>query len=77
MTCRELIDVLADYLEQSLPGDVAAELERHLADCAPCRAYLATYARTREIGGEVQRVQMPEEMKGRLRRFLLDRLQQP
>jgi anti-sigma factor RsiW len=77
MTCRELIDVLADYLEQSLPGDVAAELERHLADCAPCRAYLATYARTREIAGEVQRVEMPEEMKGRLRRFLLDRLQQP
>ncbi|RPH75690.1 MAG: anti-sigma factor, partial [Candidatus Rokuibacteriota bacterium] len=37
MTCRELIEVLAEYLEQSLPADVAASLERHLNDCAPCR----------------------------------------
>jgi anti-sigma factor RsiW len=77
MTCRELIDVLADYLDQSLAGDLAAELERHLADCAPCRAYLATYAKARTTGAEAQRVEMPEEMKARLRRFLLDRLESP
>ena len=75
MTCRELIEILADYLEQSLAADVAAELEQHLADCAPCRAYLATYTKTREIGAEAQRAEMPEEMKARLRRFLLERLQ--
>lgn len=77
MTCRELVDLLADYLEQSLAGDVAAELERHLADCAPCRAYLATYARTRALGAEAQRVEMPAEMKARLRRFLLEQLERP
>jgi len=43
MTCREVIDVLVEYLEQNLSTDVAQALERHLADCAPCRAYLATY----------------------------------
>jgi anti-sigma factor RsiW len=75
MTCQELIDVLADYLEQSLPGDVAAALERHLADCAPCRAYLATYEKTRVLGTEAQRREMPEEMKERLRQFLVSRLQ--
>ena len=48
MTCREAIDVLADYLDGTMPPDVAAELERHLAECAPCRAYLATYRKTRE-----------------------------
>lgn len=77
MTCRELIDVLADYLEQRLAGDLVAELERHLADCAPCRAYLATYAKTRALGVEAQRVEMPEEMKARLRRFLLEQLERP
>lgn len=75
MTCRELIDVLADYLEQSLPGDVAVALERHLDDCAPCRAYLATYKKSRALGAEAQRLDMPDEMKERLRRFLVDRLQ--
>ena len=75
MTCRELIDVLADYLEQSLPVDVAAALERHLEDCTPCRAYLATYQKSRALGAEAQRLDMPDEMKERLRRFLVDRLQ--
>jgi anti-sigma factor RsiW len=75
MTCRELIDVLAEYLEQSLPADVAASLEGHLDDCAPCRAYLATYERSRALGADAQRLDMPDEMKDRLRRFLLERLQ--
>jgi hypothetical protein len=75
MTCREVIDVLAEYLERSLPADVAASLERHLDDCAPCRAYLATYERSRALGADAQRLDMPDEMKDRLRRFLLERLQ--
>jgi anti-sigma factor RsiW len=77
MTCRDAIAVLADYLDQSLAADALGELERHLADCVPCRAYLATYTKTRAIGAEAQRVVMPEEMKDRLRRFLLDRLERP
>jgi anti-sigma factor RsiW len=74
MTCRELIDVLQAYLDRELAGDVVAELERHLEDCAPCRAYLATYRKAREVGAAAGRVEMPEEMKIRLRRFLLDTL---
>ena len=74
MTCREAIDVLADYVDGTMPPDVAAELERHLADCAPCRAYLATYRKTLELGTTAARVEMPEEMQERLRRFLIDRL---
>jgi anti-sigma factor RsiW len=75
VTCRDAVAILADYLEQSLAAEAAAELERHLSDCAPCRAYLATYTKTRAIGAEAQRVEMPAEMKTRLRRFLLDRLE--
>lgn len=74
MTCKEAIDVLGDYLEQTLADDLTGELERHLRDCAPCRAYLNTYRKTRELTGQAGRSPMPEEMKQRLRRFLLDRL---
>jgi len=75
MTCKEAIDVLGEFLEQSLTPALAAALEAHLADCAPCRAYLSTYRKTRELTGSVGRVPMPEEMKARLHRLLLDRLQ--
>jgi anti-sigma factor RsiW len=74
MTCHDVIDVLADYLDQVLPPEIAADLERHLAGCEPCRAYLATYRRTRALGAEAARLEMPDEMKARLREFLLARL---
>ncbi len=70
MTCRDLIAVLDDYLDDALPQPARAELERHLAECAPCRAYLATYRKTREIGAAAGRIEMPDDMKRRLRRFL-------
>jgi anti-sigma factor RsiW len=74
MICRELIEIIDDYLDGALAPDVVAELERHLEQCAPCRAYIATYRKTRRIGAAAARVDMPEEMKGRLRRFLADNL---
>jgi anti-sigma factor RsiW len=73
MTCKEAIEVLAEYIEASLTSEFADELERHLRDCAPCRAYLSTYRKTRELTAEVGRASMPEEMKQRLHRFLLER----
>ena len=73
MTCRDAIDLLCDYVETSLTPELVATLERHLADCPPCRAYLNTYRRTRELTSQAARPPMPEEMKVRLRRFLLER----
>ena len=74
MTCREVIDVLAEYLASALSPEMVTALETHLAGCAPCVAYLRTYRRTQEIAAEADRVEMPEEMKTRLRAFLLDQL---
>jgi predicted anti-sigma-YlaC factor YlaD len=70
MTCREAIDVLDDYLESSLTPEVLEKLEAHLRACAPCRAYLATYERTKELAAKVNRVEMPPKVKQRLRDFL-------
>lgn len=77
MTCKDAIDILGEFLEESLAPELAAELQRHLRDCAPCRAYLNTYRKTRELTGKAGRAPMPDEMKQRLRRFLLDRLGKP
>jgi Putative zinc-finger len=76
MTCRDAIDMLADYLEAALGPGVAEALERHLRDCRPCQAYLNTYRKTRELAGRVGTEEMPPEMKEHLRRFLLEKLRQ-
>ncbi len=77
MTCRDAIEVLADFLEQTLPTDIAEALEQHLRDCAPCRAYLKTYDKTRGLVGLMGRGDMPAELKERLRAFLLSQLVPP
>ena len=71
LTCREAIGLLADYLETALSPERVRDLEAHLAGCEPCRAYLNTYQRTKTLTAETGRVAMPDEMKHRLRQFLL------
>ena len=75
VTCKDFIlDFLADYLDGKLSPQIAAELERHLAICPPCVAYMNTYKRTRELVGRMAPTEMPEEMKTILRRFLREQL---
>jgi anti-sigma factor RsiW len=50
VTCRELVDFLADYLSGELPADVRVAFEHHLSLCADCRAYLANYQEAIALG---------------------------
>ena len=40
LTCREIVELLTDYLERTLPPDERARVDEHLATCAGCTAYL-------------------------------------
>jgi len=71
LTCREAIGLLGDFLEAALTPAQLAGLDRHLAGCAPCQAYLATYRRTRDLTVRTERVEMPPEMRKRLAEFLM------
>ncbi|HEX7418265.1 MAG TPA: zf-HC2 domain-containing protein [Thermoanaerobaculia bacterium] len=55
ITCRELIDFIADYFEGVLTEVQSTDFGRHLALCASCRAYLATYEKTMRAGKAVLR----------------------
>jgi len=74
LTCQDTIALLLEYLDATLDAEVVAQLEAHLAECEPCRAYLATYRRTVGVVGEAGKAPMPEELRRRLKTFLLDRL---
>jgi anti-sigma factor (TIGR02949 family) len=71
LTCEDVIAMLLEYLEARLDTSALAAFERHLAVCPPCIAYLNTYRRTRELTAASGRVDMPDEMKTRIREFLL------
>lgn len=50
ITCRELIDFLADYLDGTLSAAMRHEFERHLKVCPSCVAYLEGYKETVRLG---------------------------
>ena len=44
MTCRELVEFLADYLAGELAPEARRVFETHLGDCPECATYLRGYA---------------------------------
>ena len=55
MTCQELTDFLADYVEGALPAPVHAAFEKHLGICADCRRYLDSYRKSIAVAQSVVR----------------------
>ena len=40
MSCKELVELITEYLEGTLPPEDKARFEQHLAFCDWCRTYL-------------------------------------
>ena len=40
ISCRELVELVTDYLEGVLPADRQRDVHDHLLDCADCLRYL-------------------------------------
>jgi len=51
LACRELVEVVTDYLEGRLPAGEAARLEAHLRECPGCEAYVAQIRIVLRLGG--------------------------
>jgi anti-sigma factor RsiW len=49
LTCRDLVEVVGDYLEGSLPPDRHAEVVAHLEHCEDCLRYLTQLQSTLRI----------------------------
>jgi anti-sigma factor RsiW len=50
LTCRELIETLAAYLDGELAPKPRAAFEAHLSLCPACVDYLASYRETIRLG---------------------------
>ncbi len=50
LTCEEVIDFIASYVERTLSPEQLHEFERHLAVCPSCVNYLRSYETTIKLG---------------------------
>jgi predicted anti-sigma-YlaC factor YlaD len=67
MTCREVLELLADYLDGSLPLRQRLSLDLHLSLCSHCRDYLNNYRQAIQasrdaLAGQALCEELPEDL---------------
>ncbi len=66
LTCRELVELVTDYLERRLPRAERTRFELHLGHCPPCRVYLAQLRATVAAAGRLREESLPAEARDAL-----------
>lgn len=66
LTCRELVELVTDYLEARLPVDERTRFELHLTYCDWCRTYLEQMRQVLATAGEITEEAIEPEMRDAL-----------
>ena len=66
LTCKELVELVTDYLEGSLPRSERRRFERHIAKCDGCTAYLDQMRQVIRVLGELTEDSLTAEAGGEL-----------
>lgn len=70
IVCATGVELLMDYVEGVLSADVRAALDEHVAGCAKCTAFVASYLETPRILREATAASLPADVEASLKAFL-------
>jgi predicted anti-sigma-YlaC factor YlaD len=63
ITCKELVELVTDYLEGKLPDDLHMSFENHLLGCRGCTNYLEQMRETIRLTGKLQEEDLAAQQK--------------
>jgi anti-sigma factor RsiW len=66
MTCRELVELVTEYLEGRLPPRERARFEAHLDECGHCRRYVEQMRGTVRLLGHIPEESLSPEARDAL-----------
>jgi predicted anti-sigma-YlaC factor YlaD len=66
LTCKELVEVVSDYLEGSMPAERRLLFEEHLAFCEGCQTYLEQMQETIRLTGTLMEDDLEPEARAAL-----------
>jgi anti-sigma factor (TIGR02949 family) len=72
MTCVEVVQLMTEYLEGTLPAADRARFEEHIASCDGCHEYLRQLETTRKLAGKLAEEPVPERLQAELMRAFRD-----
>ena len=67
ITCREMVELVTDYLESRMPQWDRFQFERHIAACDGCTRYLEQMRTTIRVTGRLTEEQISPEARDALR----------
>lgn len=73
MKCRDLLNVLNDYIDGEIDPAVCKEFEKHMADCNPCQIVIDTIKKTITIYKEGKPYELPIEFRQKLHSLLQEK----
>jgi anti-sigma factor (TIGR02949 family) len=66
VTCSEVVELVTEYLERSLPADDATLVEQHLNFCEGCVSYVDQIRTTVATVGRIEPEDVPPDVRDRL-----------
>jgi anti-sigma factor RsiW len=66
LTCKEIVEIVTDYLEGALPRDRRRAFEAHLAACDGCTEYVRQMRETIRLAGELSEESLEPGFRMRL-----------
>ena len=73
-TCRQISDLVLDYLNEKLTPATKRDFEQHLSICPDCVSFLNTYKMTVAVTTSVKVEQLPPKVQGNILAFLRKRI---
>jgi predicted anti-sigma-YlaC factor YlaD len=72
MTCREMVELMSDYLDGALDAPVLARFEEHLTGCGGCTNALEQLRTSLRVAGSLREEPIVDERRELLRSVFRD-----
>ncbi len=66
LTCKEFLNELSEYLDESIDAELRAKLEKHITECPNCWVIFDTTRRTIQIYKGMNPYPIPADVESRL-----------
>ncbi len=66
LTCQEVLDQLADFMDEAAHADLVGAVERHIGACPHCRIEVDSLRMTIRIFRREERIEVPQALAVRL-----------
>ncbi len=70
LTCKDFLNELSDYLDETIDAESRAKLETHITECPNCWVIADTTRKTIKIYKGMEPMTIPADVEGRLMRAL-------